>query len=1070
MVYSAPALETLLIALEEGNLEKAEPVLREGGFDNPRRALLCFERLQSGMAPLLFSRLLPKLIMALSESSDPDMALNNWERFCAGHPDSYSLAHTLLEDTPLVGTLSRLFGFSQFLSDILIRNPDYLESLGTGVRAKDGKSCAQFLSELQDAAKADGTPSDRRDAACRYKRRELLRIGLRDFLAASAPLQIVEELSDLAEAVIRFAHEESDAALRQRFGQPLLREDPEQPPRPNAYCVMGMGKLGGRELNFSSDIDLIFVYEGEGETSGTQSAEGVNQGVISSHEFFCRLSEAVIHFIADAGPEGNLYRVDTRLRPEGEAGPLARSLEACEYYYHTQARTWEKLALIKARAVAGDQSVASNFQKIIESFVYETALREGVLEEIQELKRRIDLEVMKKDRARREVKRGTGGIREIEFVVQTLQLLHGPQDVALRARPTCAVLQRLRDRELITPPQYQILHRAYWFFRTVEHRLQMMFERQTHTIPEDDPSLRQLAVRCGIRPGASDPPETLFRRRYENMTGAVHRIFETFFQTGRTPEGQLAEDFFLILDPNAKIEERFNVLRHYRFHELGSVRQLERMARGSTDYYVSAEAQQFFEQILPKLLEICRGVPFPDQAIRMFDSFLRSAQGISIYYDLMIQQPKILELLVRIFGTSLSLARDFISHPEFLDTVIDPSVMRRADTLEEKKEQVRNATRGYEDDPPGFATALRRWKRLSFLGIAACDLTDLAPLDETARQIAKSAEAALDGAIRFSERQLVARYGWPMSGHNVPPPAQPAARPAGAVPFAIVALGKLGSREMNYQSDLDLVFVYEDEGTTTGPDRIANSEFFARLAEGVISLLSETTGEGFVFKVDARLRPEGRNAPLTASLRRYIEYFNQEAQTWEFQSLLKARPVAGDLTLGHKLLDALSEILRRWVVGKPIAEEVRAMRERLEQTVKLPSWASHDFKKGSGGLLDIEFLLQYLQLTHVPKHPELFNADPHEVISILENAGLLSQGQVARLRTNFNFLRRLENRVRLLFDIPHNYFPATEERLEALMVELSPFLPEKRRLMEYFKEVLAWNREIFNRLIALPKT
>ena len=980
-----------------------------------------------------FTALLPFLLQQLADAADADRALRNLVHFVERSFNPFGFGGRLLGSPDLLRFLVQVFGFSQFLADILIRNPEYLDWLRGGELLNKPKAIAQYVAELEQAAQLFQEPQRRRDAFCRFQRKELLRIGVRDLFAIGTLSERTAELSDLAEALIGLMARLCQEQLEERYGKPISEEDPRQ----NSYFgVVAMGKLGGRELNFSSDVDLIFLYSSEGMTTGVNGERQV-----SNHQFFTRLGEDLINELSRYSEEGFLYRVDMRLRPEGETGHLVRSLLSMEMYYLTQARHWERLAMSKARVIFGSTYIERPFQSLADHFVYGQPAGPEIFTELADLKSRIDDQVALRGMAARDVKRGEGGIREIEFIVGALQLLHGRKYKNLRVRSTLTALTEIDKLQLLPSDECKSLRENYVFLRNVEHRLQMQSMAQTHTLPQEIIPLRQLAMRCGFLGDEATKPEEQFRTTYNSRTAAVHSIFIRLF--GQTTNAGAREGATALLNKNISAAERFAVLKPFRFTDQNIVSTFEALAHGHKDFYLSAEGQHLFENILPAFLKECAAAPLPEQAVRMFDAFMMRMKGITAAYTFLRDQPQALRVLLQIFGTSEYLGRILQGHPEFLDILMEQQILQLAP---DQSDMQRRALRFVENrSGASLQTSLCRFKEIEYLTAGARWLEKVSSTMATAAVLSDLADACLQAAYLASARELME------SEHLDELPRE----------LAVIAMGKLAIREMNFFSDLDLVFAHG----AAPPEVKDSSAFFSRWAQRIVSIIAEVTPAGQVFKIDSRLRPEGKNAPLVAPIQRYIDYYNKRAQVWEFQSFVRSRHVAGNDALSTELRQSVLQRMKALPAQCNLPAEIKGMRKRLEDSVRLPSWAHSDFKRSRGGMIDLEFLLQYLQLRGVAQDEKLFTYDFSILLDLLRANSMMTSGQAEGIRHNYSFLRDLESRSRLLFSSASNYMPQKRDRLAPLEFFMREVLPNNTSFMNYTIQIMQENRKLYDALI-----
>jgi glutamate-ammonia-ligase adenylyltransferase len=1037
----------LVGAVFDGSADAGAAILRERDFLHPAAAFQDLARLLEPLGPGPFAEELADLLLVTTaESADRDMALANWERYFSVSFSPTNTAALLVGDPQWAENLSLLFGHSQYLAGILLLNPEYFNLLETAALARP-KALDHYESEMFATLALFHEEETQRNALCRYQRRELLRTGMRDILGLAGLEGITAEISDLAQALIRVALAIVEDRVQARYGAPLCASTNN----PCGFAVIAMGKFGGRELNYSSDVDLIFVYEEPGHTAGRDDGSSRAVNSISNQEYFAKLGAALIDFLSRPGPEGYLYRVDMRLRPEGVAGALAHSLAACQGYYLGRARLWEKIALLKARGVAGDPGLIKRFEELAAGFVFAPSDPGALLVEVARLKDSIDHEIATSANAHREIKRGTGGIREIEFIVAALEILYGHHRPRLRRKSTLAALEALAAERILSAEDARTLEAAYRFFRAIEHALQCMAWRQTHLLPTDEMELAALARRVGIRGRTGAESAALFSGQRAQLARGVHRLFDDLFRSTEDERGREDATALRILDRRLSVEQAASILARWRLRDPGAVESLRRLAYGTSALFVSAEGQRAFEQILPDFLESCRRVAWPESAVQNFETFIEASGEPAGYYGLFSENRALLDLLVRLFGTSRALSERLIANPGW----VDPLISSETFDIDESKLRARGRRMGepVEEGAPERLRALRDFAFLTNLRIGIRYIVGVSPTVETAALLTALADSCLEAATLWAIDDIYTRE---LSG----PPGY-------APPFAILGLGKLGRRELTFQSDLDVVFVAD----TAAPSPLTTAQMqmlFPRLAERLIFYLTDASTGGTVFKIDARLRPAGGNSPLVTSLERLRAHFEAKPDVWEIQTYLGARVAAGDRALGKRALEHVMAAIPGLGDATRVAGEIRSMRARLEAAADLPAWGSADFKRGPGGLVDLEFLAQFLQIAHSGELPSIVSEAPCGVFEAAGSLGWLVPDDVAALRDDYTFLRALETDVRLLFESQHTTFPTDRARLEALVhapnrkvvageVLRTEFDQRTRRVRALFERILQTN-------------
>lgn len=926
------------------------------------------------------------ILRSLSFAADPSMALRHFTRYFQNRGVSgLKELRELVYNPEHLHFLSSLFSFSNFLSAIAISHPDFLQWTLCSSRLNQMKTLDEYREDLADFLQRN-SHAEPQVTMTLFKKRELLRIGIRDLLEVGGTMELCQELSGLAQSIIESALEIVMRDMESRHGKPISESDGNT----TGYCVYAMGKFGGGELNFSSDVDLIYVYNEEGNT------EGVNEGlggrparVLNNHQFFSRVSRELGNFLSNTNPEGFLFRVDARLRPEGVDGPLARSRSAYAAYLATQAGYWEKIPYIKARFIAGDPSLAALFDPIVQQFVYMGNTRETIFPEMARMKTRIDFDALTEESRELDIKRGRGGIREIEFIVAGLQLVHAEHHPELRIRPTLEVLHLLVKKGLFDSKEAARLEGAYHLFRRIEHTLQMMNETQTHRLPSAPRERAALALRCGFRDSAE------FEKRLEGDRSFVRSIFQRVFEIGGEKERLTLEDYLFGEKPPPD-----SVLEQLRPAGLASregFKALRNLAVGSSEFSPSARGRQDFEKLLPKMLEELPHAADPREAVRQFDRLLRAAKGYAWVYELCLSHPLMLKMFLRTLGFGPLLPRMLVAHPEWLDEIFS----NRGLVESRLKDRLDSIDLTFPDLTPAEAmTSLRRFRALEGFLIAVQEVLAVTQFPLAAQRMTELAEAMLRAAAAITMRDLDIS---PSSG------------------WTIIGLGGLGDYQVHFNGDLDIAFVAED-------GEAGNARAVERLARETIDRVSAFTPEGNPWKVDARLRPDGASGELTAAASRFIEYYKNSAGVWEWQVLTKARPVAGDCVLGSRILQDVYTLAPRQLEGIDIQSEIRAMRQKIENSFKLPKTAKSDLKRSPGGVIDVEFIVQSMQLRCPEEAATLFPLTTAEAIAACAERDLIDADDADFLRQHLSKLRLMQRILRLLFETNNDFLPAEKEK------------------------------------------
>jgi glutamate-ammonia-ligase adenylyltransferase len=956
--------------------------LRALGFSNSRAASTNLEALTPTPRDAeLLAPVLPRLMAELGASADPDMALNNLERYAAA-VDRTVLFGTLASHPGAIPLLARLGGASQFLADALRRRPNSLAWL-LEPRTMRVWLADDLAADLAQTLHAFTGREARMNALRRFKYRHLMRIGARDLLGDADLSVTTDELARLADVCLAEACRMAEAEQRERLGAPLDAEG-----RETGLAVIGMGKLGGEELNYSSDIDLMFVYGAEGDTAGGPA------GRLPNGEYFARVCREVMALIESVTDEGYVFRVDLRLRPEGRMGAVAHSLAAYQAYHEGRAELWERQALLKARVAAGDPKVGARFMEWARDVVYRPGIDARVLPSVRAMKQQIDTELGRRGESRTtNVKLGRGGIREIEFVVQALQLLYGGDDPWLRERNSLKALFRLTERGYLAPDLGRTLSHALVHLRMVEHRLQLVHEFQTHTLPAAAPELGRLARRLGIEAPPSAAAR-IFRARHRAITAAVHRAFTDFFSERPAPVRRRVRLPSLL------------ALRATGFADPERARQnLKLILEGRPLVPYAGALGDALERLFPALLDTLWKSPDPDEALNQFERFLSAAGPRAGYIELLADSARLLDGLVRLCAGGDLLTQLLITQPELLASLADPAALERPRT----RSRLRAALAPVF--APGLTAAdrrdsLRRLKQAEELTIVWRYLLGATSIDGYSREMTRLAEATLEAGWLLALEAQVQRHGVPRDD-------------AGRfVPAVIVGVGKLGGRELTTGSDLDVFVVFDStgdgEGATDGESPVDVHTFYSGAVERLAGALGDITQAGVAFAVDLRLRPGSKGSGFAASVDALERYYEEHGDLWERQTLTRARLVLGDRKLGRRV----RATLRRLVYGAPLPEsalkEIAEVRTRMEVELGKETPGRRHVKLGRGGLVDVEFLTQALQLVHGAGDPDVRRPSATAALRALGQAGALAPAVARDLIEHYGFLRRVSAALRLL--------------------------------------------------------
>jgi glutamate-ammonia-ligase adenylyltransferase len=993
----------------------------------------------------LVARLAVQLDSVLPKCADPGMAITNLERFMAAVPRIETVLENLAGHPRTTEILLQVFSTSQYLTEVMIRSPELLDWLQSGPDRRDRSA---LIDDLWTSVAELPDDESQKLALRRFRQRESLRIGYNDIVRGYRLEMITEDLSDLADACVEVATRIARGRTEVRFGIPMSARGAVA-----RFVVLGLGKLGGRELNYSSDIDLVFLYDEDGHTSGPKA--------VSNAEFFARMGSDVVRLLADHTAQGIAYRVDMRLRPDGEQGALARSLDATVGYYVTRGRTWERQALIKCRPVAGELALGETFLEAIRPFIYRRYLGAAEISEIKALKRRIEQRTVSAGTAEVEVKTGKGGIRDVEFVVQFLQLLHGGEYPEVRHETTLQAMARLEQVGCLSAEERHIMDDTYRFLRQVEHRLQILFDRQTHEMPRDGEAVRTLALRMGYAPASPweerQGPAERFMTDYRSKTELNRRILNHLLHDAFSGDAGHAVDPIvdLVLDPSPSPEFIKDVLSPYPFRDHPTAYQnLMALAREDFAFLSQARCRHFLAAIATRLLESVGRTPDPDMTLTNLEKVSASLGAKAVLWELFNFNPPSLRLYVELCATSQFLSEILINNPGMIDDLVDSLVVDRPLPGPAIKADLAELCKGAED----LAPILWSFRNKEWVRIGTRDILGREPIREVTRELADVAEAIVTQVARDQWKRKSQRFGTPRC-------AETGRRDR----WAILALGKFGGRELNYHSDLDLVFVHESDGQSVGGcSSISNDEFVTEVARGLLKALGSGSGTGPLYIVDARLRPHGASGPLVQTLGSFLDYFRRSNQVWERMTLTRARVIFATGGFGRDVAEGLHSLLRVPVDSDRTAEEVVSMRRRLEA-----SRPRNDLKRGPGGLADLEFIVQHLLLSHAPSQPDLLRPNYWEALAALRRHGIVSPAIHNELRSSYEFLRTVEDRLRLIHNRGASELPDNTADLERLARRLSDEKVEPDRAVETFLEeaarVTRRTRELFDEIVTVKE-
>jgi glutamate-ammonia-ligase adenylyltransferase len=872
--------------------------------------------------------------------------------------------------------LTAVLAYSRYATAALVADPALADELAASIdRPFDWTPSDTAI----DAAVAAGDAAALDALLRRLRRRVLLHTIARDLSGKAPLLEVCAAVTHLADSALRAAVTLHHRALATIHGEPCSDEGEEQ-----QLIAIGMGKLGGRELNASSDIDLVFVYPEEGETRGPRR--------IANREFFDRLGRRVIGSLDDRTAEGFVFRVDMRLRPYGDSGPLTTPYSALERYLVTQGRAWERYAWQKARFLTGTQH--DELAALVTPFVYRKYLDYDAYEGLRDIHGQIREQGRRRDYLQN-IKLGPGGIREIEFTIQAIQLVRGGREPALRARGTLPALAALAERDLLPDAAVTSLRDAYFFLRNLEHRLQYRDDQQTQMLPEDDAERAALAEAMGYADiAAFEAALAVQRDNVEEHFNAVFGAAPPAARPAVTPGSAATTiDYAAIWREDMPADTALAQLAAARFRDSAALAAtLDRVRSGTRYLQLPALSRKRFDELLPQLLATAAETPVAGaDAQTVFERLLALLETVarrSAYLALLTEHPPLLPRLANLMGSSAWAADYLTRHPILLDELLDARNLLAEPDWDAWRTELARQLAHDRGDGERQVDALRHFQHAQSFRLLVQDLGGRLTVERLADHLSALADIVLDATLSAVWAHL----------HGAD---------AAAPRFAVIGYGKLGGKELGYASDLDLVFLYDDEGDDGAPER------YARLSQRLITWLTSTTAAGPLYDTDLRLRPDGAAGMLSRSFPSFCRYQREQAWTWEHQALTRARFVAGDAAIGAAFEAERDALLRLARDPAKLAADVVEMRRKMLAGHPNPT-PQFDLKHDPGGMVDIEFAVQYLVLAHAHAHPSLTrNAGNIALLHLCGELGLVPSDVAAAAADAYREYRRLQHQVRL---------------------------------------------------------
>ncbi|WP_285258694.1 bifunctional [glutamate--ammonia ligase]-adenylyl-L-tyrosine phosphorylase/[glutamate--ammonia-ligase] adenylyltransferase [Halopseudomonas bauzanensis] len=893
---------------------------------------------------------------------------------------------------------------SDFVAEQLRRDPHMAWRLVEDQRLWRSLAPGEMAELLAEALSSATTEDELARLLRRFRQQYQVRIIWRDLLRHASTMETTQDLSDMADVCLEQGYRWLYRHMTDSMGTPCNHAGEEQ-----HLVVLGMGKLGAHELNLSSDIDLIFAYPSSGETQGGRRS-------LSNQEFFTRVGQRLIKLLDEVTVDGFVFRVDMRLRPYGDSGALVFSFNALEQYYQSQGRDWERYAMIKARVVAGDQRAGAELLSMLKPFVYRRYLDFAAIEALRNLKQMIRREVQRKG-LEDNVKLGAGGIREVEFIGQAFQLIHGGRDRSLQQRPILPVLDVLATNVYLPDAAVDELKGAYLFLRDTEHALQAIDDRQTQMLPTDALAQARVAWVMGFESWDE------YRAQLDLQRSKVARHFAGVIADPDEDEDQPQldyEEWMLLWADLHEAEQAQQQLAEGGFQDPGRAWDLLRNLMGSARVRAMQRmSRERLDIFMPRLLGMACEQENPDLALERVMPLVEAVARRSAYLVLLTENPGALHELLVLCSASPLIAEQIARYPVVLDELLNSGRLYRPPEIAELVDELRQElVRMPEDDLEQQMEVLRYFKRAHGLRVVASEIAGSLPLMKVSDYLTWIAEAILQQVLELAWSDMVRRHGVPRRHDGSPC----------ELDFVIVGYGKVGGIELAHSSDLDLVFIHDGDtdAETDGPRPLDGGRFYTRLGQRIIHILTAQTTSGALYDVDMRLRPSGDAGLLVTSLDAFARYQHEQAWTWEHQALVRARPLAGCPRLGEKFIRLRADVLGREREEEKLRQDVLSMRQKMRDN--LATQATHggfdsaaftaetlfDLKQDAGGIVDIEFMVQYAVLAWSCRYPELLRfTDNIRILDGLRDAGLIVGEDVQRLQEAYKAYRAAAHRLAL---------------------------------------------------------
>ncbi|WP_424410032.1 bifunctional [glutamate--ammonia ligase]-adenylyl-L-tyrosine phosphorylase/[glutamate--ammonia-ligase] adenylyltransferase [Pasteurella sp. PK-2025] len=908
-----------------------------------------------------------------------------------------------------IGQLYRAVSLSDFFAESLKKQPHFLRQCWQ--QPPRFEDCTDYPTRLTQALAHIDNEADFYRVLRQFRYREMAKLSFCQSLNLATVEEIFIRLSQLAESLIIGARDWLYQQACQEMGTPV-----DEQGNPQQLYILGMGKLGGFELNFSSDIDLIFTYPNQGETIGARRA-------VENSKFFTRLGQRLVNALDQYTADGFVYRTDMRLRPFGENGALVLSFNALELYYQEQGRDWERYAMIKGRILGADQQDphVKQLQQLLRPFVYRRYIDFSVIQALRDMKSKIAREVRRRGLVDN-IKLGAGGIREIEFIVQVFQLIRGGREIRLQQHELLNILPEITALEFISPKQQQDLQQAYLFLRRTENILQAIHDQQTQVLPEEEIDRWRLiqATQCFTQWNAQQQAETVhypiqdwdsFYQVLQQHQHNVRAIFNNLIGDEKDNDNAKEENHWQdFLDPDLENSELAQMLAENHIPDTHIDAILEKLAQFRfelTRRPIGSRGREVLNQLLPSLLQhIFQHADYPVLLPRML-KIVEKILTRTTYLELLVEHPQVLEQLIELCAKSKLIAEQVARHPILLDELLDRKALLNPPPYEDYASELKQyLLRLPPDDEEQIIDGLRQFKQATLLRVASADILGALPVMKVSDHLTFLAEAIIEVVVNLAWQQVTARFGTPehLTDHEKG--------------FLIIGYGKLGGIELGYKSDLDLVFLYqsaENSQTIGGKRSIDSNQFYLRLAQKIISIFSLNTFAGVLYEVDMRLRPSGESGLLCSSIRAFKDYQLEQAWTWEKQALVRSRAVYGATSLRQQFEEIRQAVLCAKRDIEPLKHDVVDMREKMYSHLAQHNTQIFNIKTDRGGITDIEFIAQYLVLAYAPQNPALCVwSDNVRIFDVMAESAVISEQVCQQLKQCYVDLRNKIHHLNLL--------------------------------------------------------